>query len=149
MKESEANKALLARFIVQWPTKVGGTQAAPTVPYALDNRKLEVAPPFASVELLNLDGDQETMGQPGNRKYLRRGFIDVKLYGPAGAGRGSTDQLAEYVRDIFESQSIGAVDAEERGITTYTTSGRPIKDENYPGLWCYLVRTPYEFLEKR
>lgn len=150
MTEAEANKALLARWITLWHTKVGGTQQAPAVPYSLDNRKLEVAPPFASVEINNLDGDQETFGELGRRKFLRMGFLDVKLYGPPGAGRGSTDQLAEYVRDIFESKTIGAVDEQERGIRTWTTSGKPIKnDKEYPGLWCFLVRTPYEFTETK
>jgi hypothetical protein len=148
--ELDAANALLARFIVQWPVKVGGTQAAAAVPYAIDNRKLvQPVPPFASVEIVNLDGDQATMGVVGNRKYLRMGFFDVKIYDARDQGRGRADRLASYVRDIYESTTIGAVGELERGILTYTTSIKPVKDAEFPDLWCVRARTPFEFYERR
>lgn len=146
MTEPEANKALFARFITQWHTKVGGTQAAPTVPYALEDRALaQPEPPtFAIVEITNLDSDQATMGREGYRRFLRSGFFDVRLYGPRGEGRGALDTLARYVKELYESTRIAGA------ITTFATSARPLRsDREYPDLRCMLVRTPFEFFERR
>lgn len=150
MTQADAHKALFKRWIEQWHTKVGGTQAAPTVPYALEDRALvQPNPPtFAQVEITNLDGDQATMGPVGRRRFLRAGFFDVRLFGPRGAGRGSLDTLAEYVKELFEATRIGAPGDEQ--ITTYAASQRMPRDNSeYPDLRCMLVRVPFEFYERR
>lgn len=151
MTPIEAHKAILQRWLTQWHVLVGGTQAAPTVPYAIDNRKLQQpSPPFARVEIVNLGSDQHTLGPAGRRRFERTGFIEVRLYGPAGQGRGSTDTLAEYVRDIYEATRIGA-DGEERGITTFAMNG-PLEvrdDKEFPDLWCVLCRVPFWYHERR
>lgn len=149
MTEPEAHKVVFARWITQWHTKVGGTQAAPTVPYALEDRALQQpTPPFAQVEITNLDGDQATMGKVGNRRFLRMGFFDVRLYGPRGVGRGQLDTLARYVKELFEATRIG--DPGDEQITTYATSVRVLRDnKEYPDLRCVLVRTPFDYYERR
>ena len=150
MNRSEAHKAILQRWITLWWTKVGGTQDAPTVPYAIDNRKLaQPADRFAIIEITNISSDQVSMGQVGNRRFERSGFIDVKLYGPRDAGRGELDTLAEYVKEMFEGETIGAIGL-DRGVRTYTTNWNELrKDPEYPDKWYLLVRTPYEFHERR
>lgn len=149
MNRSDARKAILAHWIAQWPLKAGGSQAAPTVPYALDNRKMTQATTFAVVEITGLTSDQVTMGAPGARRFERPGWIDVRLYGPRDQGTGALDTLAEYVKDIFESTRIGAV-GEERGIVTYaTTVTEQRANKEYPDLWCVLCRTGFEFHERR
>lgn len=149
MTEPDAHKAIFARWITQWHTKVGGTQVAPTVPYALEDRALvDPTPPFAQVEITNLDGDQATMGREGNRRFLRMGFFDVRLYGPRGQGRGQLDTLARYVKELYEAQRIGAPGDQQ--ITTYATSMRVLRDDReYPDLRCVLVRTPFDYHERR
>lgn len=151
MTEEDAHKAIFARFIEQWPLKVGGTQSAPTVPYTIDNRAFAnpTSGPFAVVSIQNLDGDQATMGREGFRRFERRGWIDVKLYDEPNRGRGRTDELAKFVIQIFEAKTIGLIPT-HKGIRTYTTNCAPVKnDKEYPGLWCYLCRTGYEFHERR
>lgn len=151
MTPIDAHKAIYQRWLSTWHTLAGGSQAAPTVPYAIDNRKLQQpSPPFARVEIVNLGSDQHTMGPPGQRRFERAGFIEVRLYDEAGQGRGRTDTLAEYVRTIYESTRIGAI-GEERGITTYAMNG-PLEvrdDKEFPDLWCVLCRIPFEYHHRR
>lgn len=150
MTPEEAHKAILQEFISRWHTLAGGTQNAPTVPYAIDNRRLQQpTPPFARVEIVNLDSDQVTMGRPPNRRFERMGFIDVYLYDKPGVGRGGTDVLVSYVRTIYESKSIG-VSGGERGVHTYALKDNEVRgDKEYPDLWCVLARTPFWYHERR
>lgn len=143
MTEADAYKALFARVIQQWPAK------SSNVPYALEERPLQQpSPPFAVFEITNLDGDQATMGPVGRRRFLRMGFLDVRLYGARGKGRGELDTLARYVKELFEATRVGAPGDEQ--ITTYTTSMRVLRnDREYPDLRCVLVRTAFEFYERR
>jgi hypothetical protein len=149
VNRSDAKKAILAWWMTYWHTKCGGTQAAPTVPYAIDNRKMTQVATFAVVQISNLTADQVTMGAEGARRFERPGFIDVRLYGPRDQGTGALDTLAEYVKEIFEATRIGAV-GEHRGITTYATTVTEVRnDREYPDLWCVLVRTGFEYHERR
>lgn len=150
MTGPEAHKAILQRWMSLWHTYVGGTQAAPTVPYEIDNRKLaQPAATFARVEITNLGGDQATLGPVGQRIFERQGFIEVRLYGPRDQGRGGTDTLVEYVRAIYESTRIGAI-GEERGVVTYALTPREVRDDKeFPDLWCMLCRVPFEYRERR
>lgn len=151
MTRADAKKALLQTWILAWHTKVGGTQAAPSVPYALDNRRIAQPTPatFATVQITNLDSDQVTMGRAGFRRFERPGWIDVRLYGPRDQGSAATDALVEYVKEIYEATRIGAI-GEHRGITTYATSvGEDRGNTEYADLWCVLCRTAWEFHERR
>jgi hypothetical protein len=150
MTPTDAHKAIYQRWMTLWHTLVGGTQAAPTVPYAIDNRKLaQPATTFAQVSITNLTADQRTMGAPGRRRFERPGWIDVRLYGPRDQGRGALDTLAQYVKEIYESTRIGAV-GEHRGITTFAMSVSEVRgDREFPDLWCLLCRTGFEYHERR
>lgn len=149
MNRFDARKAILSWWMARWHTKVGGTQDAPTVPYAIDNRRMTQSTTFAVVSVSNLPSEQVTMGRPGARRFERPGWIDVRLYGPRDQGAGALDTLAEYVKDIFESTRIGAI-GEHRGITTYATSVGELRgDKEYPDLWVLLCRTGFEFHERR
>lgn len=145
MSPADAYKAILQRWMSMWHTLAGGSQAAPTVPYAIDNRKLPVGtlPPFAQVDIVNLGSDQVTMGRPGHRRFERSGFIDVRLFGVRDKGRGDLDTLAGYVVTIFEALDLG-------GLRTYSASINEIRnDPQFPNLWCLLVRTPWETHHRR
>jgi hypothetical protein len=151
MTPTAAYRAILQTFIVGWPLRVGGTEAAPTVPYAIDNRKLAqpTPPTFAQVDIVNLASDQVTMGRTSHRRFERNGFIDVRLFGARDQGRGPLDTLAEYVRELFEATSLGAV-GEDRGVRTYAMTVNEVRDSReFPDLWCLLCRTPFEFHHKR
>lgn len=150
MTPGDAYKAILQRWISTWHTLVGGTQAAPTIPYAVDNRKLQQpATRFASVEIVNVGSDQATMGAPGFRRFERLGFIDVRLFGPRDQGRGQLDALAEHVRTLYESTRLGAI-GEDRGLVTYAMDTTEIRnDPEFPDLWCLLCRIPFYYHHRR
>jgi hypothetical protein len=150
MTPAAAYKAIYQAWILNWHTLAGGTQAAPTVPYGIDNRKItQPEGAFASVEITNLSSDQATMGPEGRRRFERAGFIDVRLFGPRNQGRGALDTLAEYVRDIYESTRIGAV-GEERGVVTLAMTTTEVRNgREFPDMWCLLCRTPFWYHEKR
>lgn len=144
MTPSNAHKAILQRMITTWHTLVGGTQAAPTVPYAIDNRQKVQAATFAQVSIVNLNGDQVTMGREGFRRFERSGFIDVRLFGPRDQGRDALDTLAEHVIAIFESRTIGGA------VRTYGATITEVRDDReFPDLWCLLVRVPFEYHQRR
>lgn len=138
MTPSDAYKAILQHFGTEW------SALNPAVPYTIDNRRLtQPTPPFAQVEITNLGSDQRTMGKAGNRRFERRGFIDVRLYAARDVGRGQLDSLAETVTEIFEALDLS-------GLRTYATSVTELRsNREYPALWCLLVRTPFEFDETR
>jgi hypothetical protein len=150
MTRADARKAILQTWIAAWHTKVGGSQSAPTVPYAIDNRRMtQTSGPFAVVEITGLPSDQVTMGAVGLRRFERPGFIEVRLYGPRDQGTAALDTLAEHVKDIFEATRIGAI-GEHHGITTYAANVTEDRSSTeYPDLWCVLVRVGFEFHERR
>lgn len=143
MTPAVAYKTILQRWMALWHTLAGGTQDAPTVPYAIDNRKLTAAPPFAQVSIVSLGSDQATMGRPGHRRFERSGFVDVRLFGARDRGRGELDTLAGYVTTIYEALDLG-------GLRTYATSVTEVRnDREFPDLWCLLCRTGFEYHERR
>lgn len=149
MNRVTAYEAIRARFYNMWPTKVGGTLTAPTVPYSFDNDRKPSASTFAIVEITTVDDDQETLGPIGARKFEHTGWIDVNLYGPKDVGRTPLDILAGYVQDIFDSVRIGNVGVEE-GITTFATSPQELrKAPEAPQLWMLVARTPFGYIEIR
>lgn len=135
MTPSEAHRAILAHFVAEW---------ADETPYSIDNRRLtQPTPPFAQVDIVNLNSDQVTLGRPGARRFERSGFIDVRLYGARDEGRGVLDALAERVIEIFEAIDIS-------GMRTYAATINEIRgDREFPDLWCLLVRTPWETHHRR
>lgn len=141
MNRAEAKKRILQHWITEWAART---------PYAIDNRRLtQPVPPFASVQITGLDSDQATIGAPGRRRYLRAGWIDVKLYDARDVGTKQLDDLAEIVVGIFEGKRIGGT-AAHHGITTFATAiGEARNDREYPDLWCVLCRTSFEFHERR
>jgi hypothetical protein len=150
MTPAEAHKAIYARWLATWHTLVGGTQAAPTVPYAIDNRRLtQPAATFVTVSITNLTADQATMGREGFRRFERPGWIDVKLYGASGQGRGALDTLAQYVKEIYEARRLGSTPT-EHGVVTLSTSVSEVRnDREFPDLWCLLCRVPFWYHERR
>ena len=150
MTPADAHKAIYQTWMSTWHTLAGGSQAAPTVPYAIDNRKLaQPAEKFALVSIVNIGGDQVTMGPVGRRRFERLGFIDVRLFGPRDQGRGPLDALAEHVRTIYESTRLGAI-GDDRGLVTYAMAPTEVRnDPEFPDLWCLLCRVPFYYHHRR
>lgn len=154
MSPTDAHGEIFKRWLQLWHTLAGGTQAAPTVPYSLENNTApQGASRFACVEITPLDGEQATIGPPpgrgsATRKWLRPGWIDVRLYGPPNEGRKPLDTLAGYVATMFQGVRFGGGGA-DRGIVTYATSSSVDRgNKQFPNLYCLLVRTPFDYYER-
>lgn len=93
-----------------------------TTPFALDNED-EASTSLAWVRLVvrNRVGDQDTLGKPTNRKFLRKGAVFIQVFTPRAEGTEEADTLAEKARDIFEGKRFGdlwfiAADVTEQGV---------------------------------
>jgi len=138
--EAQAIELISATFAAQWPTLSG------QVPFALENRSRPSADTFAALTTVTSTSDQRTMGGVGTRFVERQGWVVVKLWGPAGAGRLGLATLTEAVRGIFEMKALPAVDGGEP-LSTYATATMAIGTD---GRWfMQLARTPFSFFETK
>lgn len=146
MTEVDAHEALSARFAAQWP------DAAPGVPFAIENEpgELPAIPPneadsFALFQLVPTTSSQMTMGGPGEREIRRNGWIQIKLWTPAGARTDGMGQLAQAVRSLFEFKSIAGVDASTETIDVLDCT--PQSTQNDGRWYSRVIVAPYQFFE--
>lgn len=64
---------------------------------------------WARLTVAHENGEQETLGEVGLRKFLRRGRVLVQLYDSVDNGLYDLDQLADATRDIFEGTTLSGV----------------------------------------
>ena len=115
MTEAQAIELIDAQMVAQWPTVSGG------LPLALENEALPTADSFAMLTIKHTVADPYTAGPAGSRRVERRGWIFVKLWGPADAGRKGISTLADGVRSIFEGQQLSTGSGEPVTISTGLT----------------------------
>ena len=146
MNEAQAIELISAAFAAQWPAASGH------VPFVLENRTLNrVTPPvgadtFAFLTTQHTLSEQRTSGDPGTRYVERAGWIVVKLWGPAGAGRAGTAALAGAVRAIFEMARLDPPDGSE-SLDTLASLTTEIGTD---GRWYMtMVRTPFSYFETK
>lgn len=110
MSVGDARNTIYTRFINEW---------ADRTPFQLDNETFEIptSGPWVRLVVRNTLGEQDTLGRPGNRKYLRNGFIAGQVFTPVNEGTAQGDLLAEQLRDIFEGTSFGGILANNGTIT--------------------------------
>ncbi|MGI9491975.1 MAG: hypothetical protein ACR2QF_06200 [Geminicoccaceae bacterium] len=94
----EAEQLIYQRFLSEWGT---------TTPVALEEEQLPsgVSPgedPWAYVYVQDIGTPQQTMGKPGNRRFLRKAQVNINIYVPQGKGTSLALDLAQQARDVFE-----------------------------------------------
>lgn len=141
MNQAQATTAILQRWMTLWPT------LSSNVPYVFDNDIIAEQPTYARLSIHSTGSEQHTLGAPGNRKWLRTGLIDVKLYGPAAQGRIGLDAMVGYVRSIFEGARFGNIGASEDGVVCYAASAGEIRPQATEQYWVVLVELYFEFFE--
>lgn len=117
---NDATEAISQRFIAAWD--------ASAVPFTMDNENFTPPDPVAAWIRLSIRftvASQWTLGQPGNRKFQRKGLIIGSIFIPANAGRKQADQLAQTFKDIFEGTTFGPIEA-------YTANQKELGTD---GLW--------------
>ena len=104
---NEATSAIYSRFETQFNT---------VTPFLFDNEdaNTEIEPnesgeAWVRLVVRHIGSQQETLGQVGNRKYMRSGLILVQVFTPKNEGRKASDDLVEEIRDIYEGTNFGGV----------------------------------------
>ena len=140
MNEAQAIELISATFVAAWPAASGN------VPYALDNRAIELVPTqsFAALTTTHTTSEQLTSGGAGTRFVDRRGWITVKLWGSAGAGRYDIALLVDVVRAIFELKELPAPDGGEPLTTRASVTQEIGTDTRW---YMVMVRTPFSYYE--
>lgn len=146
MTEAEAIKALSLAFTTGWAL------AQPAVPFAIGNEdgELPTIPPatadrFAYFQVITTTSDNATGGEVGQRLVERRGWVQVKLWVPAGERTEGIGVLIETVRTIFEMQNIAGPGSET--IDVFAMSTDTIGTD---GRWYMkLARAPYRVYETK
>lgn len=151
MTEAQAVELIEAAFNAGWPT------AAPGVAYSLNNEAAATGDAFALLTTLVTSSAQRTHGRIGNRKVKRDGWIQVKLWSPAGIGMRRTPseisagvpmrgaELADAVRALLEMIALPSPIAGDDPVTTMAAMAGPVGED---GRWfLQLIRVPFWFTE--
>ncbi len=144
MNPTEASNVIFARWMDRWPTLSAG------LPFSTDNNTRPPAPSFATVAIIDLDSEQQTLvRRDGRVRWKRTGMIDVRLYGPLNVGRGPLDILVRHVRTIFEGKRLSGPRG-SAGLITYATSANPLKNQRDSAqFWIMQAITSFEYTETR
>jgi hypothetical protein len=99
----DAAEAIYQQFVPSWGA---------TTELVLDNEKFD--PPdeteWVRLSIRHTASTQETLGPPGERKFLRTGSAFVQVFTPVGTGTKLTRQLAEQARNTFEGLQLTGTD---------------------------------------
>lgn len=99
--ESEAREAVYQRFVDNW-----GALTA----YTFENEEF-TAPSTTWVRLAfrNTNSQQDTMGETGNRKFLRSASIFLQIFFLTNTGTATVDTLVRAFRSIFEGTRFSGI----------------------------------------
>lgn len=97
--QPQAVEAILQHWATAW---------AATTPYGFDNEVLDPPPlpPWARVTVRHTAGNQETLGEAGNRKFASFGTVFVQLFDRLDQGRAALDILAQQAKIVFQGTRI-------------------------------------------
>jgi hypothetical protein len=144
--EAQAMESMTQRWLDAWP----GLQ--PGVPYTFKGELFEAVSAWARITFRPTVRKQATMGPAGGRRFEDRGVIFVQLFVDAFVGEARLVELADSVREVYESRTIGA--SEE--LVTFAASRRMGGDDGRGGTvvddgrWTMSVMTiPYWFDQQR
>lgn len=75
-------------------------------PFVFDNEVFNPpSQPWLKFCVEHVEGRQDSLGAPGGRRFLRRGFVYAKLVGKIGVGMQVLDGHATALRNLFEGKS--------------------------------------------
>jgi hypothetical protein len=87
--EAQARELIAATFAAAWPVATDG------VPFSLDNEAEPTSDTFASCTVTMTTSTTTTQGARGTRRERTNGWIQVKIWTPAGVGvTRSPDDIA-------------------------------------------------------
>lgn len=132
---NEAREAIYLRWVDNVPAGIGTNFT-----FANEKFKAPDNAPWARLSVLHEQGDDSTLGSPGNRKFNRRGRVLIQVYDSVDQGTRVLDLLADEVRDIFEGVQFSGL---------YFISA-DIRESGQDGEWMQLiVDAPFEYQETK
>lgn len=102
MTEAQLVEAITAQFVVAF----GALQAA--IPIALEGESFDAADTWVRLTIVPADGEQRSMGPPGERLVGASGFVAVEVYVPIAAGTATRAARCDDVRTALQFKSLGA-----------------------------------------
>ena len=99
---AEAEQIILRHWLDNW---VIGSQARTPTAFEEEQIPNDVSvgeTEWAYVFIQDIGSPQQTLGIPGNRRFLRKAQVNVNLYVPQGRGIRVALDLAHEARTIFE-----------------------------------------------
>lgn len=122
----QARESIYQRFKDNWT----GTPFTSPEAVTFDNEAF--TPPtvdWVRLAVRNTSSQQETLGRPTNRNFLRQASVFVQIFTQTDAGMNAADDLAQEVRTIFEG-----VTFDNLRFTDVVT-----REEGPDGLWFMVV----------
>jgi len=101
MTPTEVRNAITSRFLIEYNTQFH---------IAVDNQIFEVPNPavkYARVVVKFNTGNQHTLGQKGNRKFVKQGLLFVQILTPINTGTNENDTLAQSTLELFDGETLG------------------------------------------
>ena len=128
-----AREAIYLRWATQW---------AATTAYTFANEAY--SPPtdtaWARLVVSHDAGEQDSLGAPGNRKFMRRGRVLIQLYDIVDNGLRSLDLLAATARTVFEGVQFS-------GLYFFSVD---VRESGQDGEWYQLtVDAPFFYIETK
>lgn len=99
MTEAEARNAIIKLFLAEFPL------LHPTIPIAVAGKeftKPELPNPWVRISVNFNLGNQDTQGQPGNRKFTRMGMAFVQVFTAKDKGTDLSDQIVNNSLNILD-----------------------------------------------
>lgn len=110
--QAEARKEIIDLFRAAW--EANPTSAA--VPLAFDDVEFTKpsgedangrALPWARISVRHFTEEQDTIGAPGNRRYLSEGEVTIEIYVAPGGGHQLGDTLSRIAKLPFRGSTLG------------------------------------------
>lgn len=119
--QAAAREAIYARWKANAPV--------PEAQYCFDNEKFDpttvpAGESWYRVSARMEESNQETLGGPGERRYIRRGTIFIQLFTPSDGGKAVVDEQTPLARDIFESVDFSGVRCDDTEVREVGQDGK-------------------------
>jgi hypothetical protein len=118
-----ATEIAYQHWLTEWV--LGGSSRTPFVFENENSESLDggdVA--WARVSVRELTGGQETLGQPGNRKFLRNMRVFVQIFTLVNQGMKEARELASAARAVWEARRISGLNFWDAIVTDSGPDGR-------------------------
>ena len=141
MTEPQMRELISATFAAAWAGAAAG------VPLVLENEAMPSGDTFAQLTITPTTSTQATHGRVGRRKVRRRGWIQVKLWGPTNAGAAGLTALGDVAQGILEMVALPSPIAGADPVTTMAANAGPSGED---GRWYMnVLRFPFWYTETK